>query len=91
MSATHHDTKFTAAELREHLAEALNRAAYGQERIIVTRHGKALAAIVPLSDLEELERLEDAIDREEIERSLQSIREEGTVPWEVVRAEADLE
>lgn len=91
MIATHRDTTFTAAEMRENLAEVLNRAAYGQERIVVTRHGKALVAVVPIADLEELERLEDEIDREEIERSLASIHEEGTVPWETVRAEAGLD
>jgi prevent-host-death family protein len=85
------DTTVTTAEVREHLSEILNRAAYGQERIIVTRHGKALVAVVPIADLEELERLEDEIDRVEIERSIASIREEGTIPWEQVRAEAGLE
>ncbi len=91
MVTTHQGTIFTAAEMRENLAEVLNRAAYCQERIIVTRHGKALVAVVPIADLEELERLEDEIDREDIERSLASIREEGTIPWEQVRAEAGLD
>lgn len=89
MSGT--DTTVTTAEVRENLSEILNRAAYGQERIVVTRHGKALVAVVPIADLEELERLEDEIDREEILRSLESIEEEGTIPWEQVRAEAGLE
>ncbi|MCA9858081.1 MAG: type II toxin-antitoxin system Phd/YefM family antitoxin [Thermomicrobiales bacterium] len=91
MVTTHQSPIFTAAEMRENLAEILNRAAYGQERIVVTRHGKELVAVVPIADLEELERLEDEIDRQEIERSLQSIREEGTIPWETVRVESGLE
>jgi prevent-host-death family protein len=90
MVTTHQDAIFTAAEMRDNLAEVLNRAAYGQERIIVTRHGKALVAVVPIADLEELERLEDEIDREEVLRSLESVRAEGTVPWETVRTEAGL-
>jgi prevent-host-death family protein len=85
------DTTVTTAEVRENLSEILNRAAYGQERIVVTRHGKALVAVVPIADLEELERLEDEIDREEILRSLESIQAEGTISWEQVRAEAGLE
>lgn len=89
MSST--DPTVTTAEVRENLSEILNRAAYGQERIVVTRHGKALVAVVPIADLQELERLEDEIDREEILQSLESIEAEGTIPWEQVRAEAGLE
>ena len=88
---SHTDVTVTTVQVRENLSEILNRAAYGQERIIVTRHGKALVAVVPIEDLEELERLEDEIDREEILRSLESIQEEGTVSWEQVRAEAGLQ
>ncbi|HIE62804.1 MAG TPA: type II toxin-antitoxin system Phd/YefM family antitoxin, partial [Microbacterium sp.] len=29
----------TAAEARKNMAELLNRAAYGKERFVVTRHG----------------------------------------------------
>ena len=90
MATTHPDATYTAAEVRENLSEVINRAAYGQERIVVTRHGKALVAIMPVADLEELERLEDEIDRDEVLRSLESVREEGTIPWETVRAEAGL-
>lgn len=88
---SHADTTVTTAEVRENLSEILNRAAYGQERIVVTRHGKALVAVVPIEDLEELERLEDEIDREEILRAIESIQKEGTIPWEQVKAEAGLD
>jgi prevent-host-death family protein len=40
----------------------VNRAAYGKERVVVKRRGKALAAIVPIEDIEALEELEDEID-----------------------------
>ena len=39
---------------RAGFAEIVNRAAYANERTIVTRNGKALAAVVPLADLEQL-------------------------------------
>ena len=35
----------------------LNRAAYGKERTIVSRRGKDLAAVIPVEDLQLLERL----------------------------------
>ena len=40
----------------------LNRAAYGKERVVVTRRGKALAAIVPMEDVQALAALEDERD-----------------------------
>jgi prevent-host-death family protein len=43
-------------QARADLAELVSRVGYSGERILLTRHGKALAALVPISDLEELER-----------------------------------
>jgi prevent-host-death family protein len=36
----------------------MNRAAFGLERLILTRHGKPIAALVPISDVAQLSRLE---------------------------------
>lgn len=44
-------------QARADLAELVNRVAYSGERILLTRHGKMVAAIVPAEDLELLERL----------------------------------
>jgi prevent-host-death family protein len=49
--------QLTIVEAREQLAELLNRVAYGKERIVLTRCGKALVGIVPLEDLRWLEGL----------------------------------
>ena len=54
--------KLTASAIRQNFADILNRAAYGGERIIVHRRNKPVAAVVPIEDLELLERLEDEID-----------------------------
>src|SRR3954462_11917226 len=43
-------------QARADLAELVSRVGYSGERILLTRHGKALAALVPVSDLDELER-----------------------------------
>ncbi|MDQ6833376.1 MAG: type II toxin-antitoxin system Phd/YefM family antitoxin [Chloroflexota bacterium] len=45
-------TDLSVAEAREQFSEAINRAAYGKERIFVTRRGKRLAVIVPVEDIE---------------------------------------
>ena len=42
---------------RAEFPEILNRVAYGKERIVVSRRGKPLAAMVPIEDLHLLERL----------------------------------
>ncbi|MGI5488284.1 type II toxin-antitoxin system Phd/YefM family antitoxin [Microtetraspora malaysiensis] len=47
-------------QARADFAELVNRAAYGGERIVMTRHGKPIVALVPAADLERLQALEDA-------------------------------
>jgi prevent-host-death family protein len=51
-------TTISTAELRENLSEMLNVVIYQGDRIEITRHGKSVAAIVPIDDLERLERLD---------------------------------
>lgn len=55
-------SNISVADLRTHLGDTINRAAYGNERILIERRGKATAAIVSAKDLEHFERLEDALD-----------------------------
>jgi prevent-host-death family protein len=45
---------------KDTFGDTVNRAAYGKERIILTRRGKPVAAIVPLEDLELLDELANA-------------------------------
>lgn len=52
----------TAGALRSSLSDLLNRTAFGGERLVVTRHGKAIAAMITADDLELLERLEHAAE-----------------------------
>jgi prevent-host-death family protein len=40
---------------RAEFADMVNRVVYGGERVVVTRHGKPLVALVPAADLERLE------------------------------------
>ena len=44
-------------QARADLAELVNRVAYSGERVVLTRHGKAMAALVPAEDLERLEQI----------------------------------
>jgi prevent-host-death family protein len=53
-----HEVPVTQA--RAEFADLVNRVVYGGERIVVTRHGKPIAALVSAADLDLLERLADA-------------------------------
>jgi len=83
-------TKVSTAEARNEFSEILNRASFGKERIVLTRRGKDLAAVVPMEDLELLERLEDRIDLEDARAALAEVRESGTVTWEKLKSDLGL-
>jgi prevent-host-death family protein len=70
---------------RDSLADTLNRVSYSKERIVIRRHGKDLAALVPIEDLMFLEALEDRVDLEEARSALAEAEEKGTIPWEKVK------
>ena len=44
-------------QARAELADLINRVVYGGERVVVTRHGKPLVALVSAADLERLDEL----------------------------------
>lgn len=82
--------KVTTAEVRKNMAELLNRAAYGKERFVVTRHGKGLAAIVPLDEVTLLDRLRELLSKRDLEAALAAMNESGTRSWDEVRRDLDL-
>jgi len=47
-------TRIATSEAREVLSELVNEVAYGGARIVLQRHGKDVAALVSLKDLERL-------------------------------------
>ena len=49
-------------QARAALADLINRVVYGSERVVVTRHGKPLVALVSAADLERLEKLNEAAE-----------------------------
>ncbi|MDR3554026.1 MAG: type II toxin-antitoxin system Phd/YefM family antitoxin [Syntrophobacteraceae bacterium] len=71
------------AEARKQFSEILNRAAYAKERVVLTRRGKPLAAIVPIEDIEALEAMEDRIDIEEADEVI--ARNEEGIPFDEIK------
>ena len=80
----------TTAEARKHLAELLNRAAYGKERFVVTRHGRELVAIVPVEDLDLLRRVRQFVSRKEVEEALRDIETGEAVSWTALKSDLGL-
>ena len=81
-------TRLRASAVREHFADALNRVAYRGERIVLHRRGKELAAIVPISDLEIIEQMEDRLDVKAARAALAESDER--IPYEKIRRELGL-
>ncbi|RJX30590.1 MAG: type II toxin-antitoxin system Phd/YefM family antitoxin [Desulfarculus sp.] len=80
----------SAVEFRQGASAVLSRVEYGGERVAVTRHGKPVAAVVPLEDLEALEALEDALDLAEAKKVLAEARKKGSLSWAQVKKELGL-
>lgn len=81
-------TRLSVGEARKDMAATLNRVAFGGARIVVHRRGKDVAALVPIEDLELLERIEDRLDVEAALAVEAEAAERGEKPvsWEKVKA-----
>ncbi|MBC2902662.1 type II toxin-antitoxin system Phd/YefM family antitoxin [Streptomyces cupreus] len=71
-------------QARAELADLINRVVYGGERVVVTRHGKPLVALVSAADLERLEQLADPADlpEEQVISAISGVREVASAPRE---------
>ncbi|HVP81136.1 MAG TPA: type II toxin-antitoxin system Phd/YefM family antitoxin [Thermodesulfobacteriota bacterium] len=80
----------STVKAREQLSTVINRAAFGKERVVLTRRGKEVAAVVPIEDVKLLEELEDRIDLEDARAALAEAKSKGTIPWEKIKASLGL-
>ncbi|MDX3246332.1 MULTISPECIES: type II toxin-antitoxin system Phd/YefM family antitoxin [unclassified Streptomyces] len=71
-------------QARAELADLINRVVYGGERVVVTRHGKPLVALVSAADLERLDELDRPVE-EPVIRSVSAVREVASAPREQQR------
>jgi prevent-host-death family protein len=74
----------SATEVRDNFSKVVDRVSRKRERVVLSRRGKELAAIVPLEDLENFERVkEDLEDRLDVEAARKALKEPGdNIPLE---------
>ena len=80
-------TRLTASSVRDAFAATLDRVADGGERIILDRHGKSVAALVPIEDLELLRQIEDQLDNE---AAAKAGKERGRIAWSALKRDLDI-
>lgn len=78
--------KINSTTARSKFSDLLNETGFGHSRIIITRKGKAVSAMVPIEDLEVIEAMEDQRDIAEAERILAD-EESEFIPWEQAKTE----
>ncbi|MGW7406493.1 type II toxin-antitoxin system Phd/YefM family antitoxin [Streptomyces sp. NPDC054833] len=66
-------------QARAELADLINRVVYGGERVVVTRHGKPLVALVSAADLERLEQLKESAE-DQVITSVAGVHESAPAP-----------
>ncbi len=74
--------QISITQIRDNLADALNRVAYGGERVVLKRRGKGVAALVSMDDLALLEELENQAD---IRAAKKALKEKGGIPLEKIK------
>ena len=71
--------RLTVSAIRAGLADALNRAAFGGERVVIHRHDKDVAVLIGAEDYERLRELERAAYLAAARRAVAESR--GEVGW----------
>ena len=70
----------TTVEARDNFAELIDRAALSAERIVITRHGEPMAALISLEDLELVEEIERRLERRQRRRGAAPARRAEAQP-----------
>ena len=75
--------QISVKDIRDNLADALNRVAYSGERIVLARRGKGVAALVSMDDLKLLETMEEEAD---LKAAKKARKEKGSVSLADIKA-----
>jgi prevent-host-death family protein len=83
------DPTLDLTRARARLTESVNRVSYRGERIVIQKHGRPVAALVPIDDLALLREIEDRMDLEDARKALAEAKGKF-IPWEVVKRKLGL-
>lgn len=72
-------TILNTLDAKEQFADLINRVAHSKDRVILTRRGKEIAAIIPIEDLITLQASQDNHDLREAIEALKEARSVGTI------------
>ena len=72
-------TLMNTVDAKEQFADLITRVTHNKERIILTRRGKEVAAIIPLDDLQLLQASQDKSDLDAATEALKEARDLGTI------------
>ncbi len=80
-------TSINTADAKEEFSELVNRVSHYKERIVLTRRGKEIAAIVPIDDLHLILQSQSKNDLDESVEALQEARTHGTISLDELKEE----
>jgi prevent-host-death family protein len=84
-------TSMSTLDAKEKFTELLNHVSHTKERVILTRRGKELAALVSLEDLQFLESTQDKNDLNEAIDALKESKNGSTVSLEKLKEEIGIQ
>ena len=81
--------KLSTSKARQEFASVIKSVEKGQ-RVLLSSHGEAVAALVSVEDLAILQAIEDRRDARAARAALADAQVNGTVPWDEVKSELGL-
>lgn len=83
-------TTMTTVAARNDFSTVVNQASFGKKRIILTRRGKKVAAVVPLDDIELLEAIADKIDIDQAHKAINEYNQGKYTSWKAIKEDLQL-
>lgn len=81
-------TELTVSDARARLADVVDTARVQHDPVYLTRRGQRVAAVIDADDLDRLlEAAEDLADIEAARAARDEVADQGTIPWEQVKAD----
>lgn len=77
----------STVEAKEEFIDLINRVSHAKERIVLTRRGKEIAAIVPVEDLLLLQDSQNKSDLQDALEALKEARTSGSTALETLKDE----